>query len=249
MRYPTLSLGDAKRVLETWRAGDPREAETTWRGPANDEAFDVESIEDVIDELHELRRRWGEPKGAEQGYWTRFEGSAAAIVHATLDVPPDVASDPEFWAWLVLGSGHDGPARLVTWRHVRGDAEFGTRDENYGVTTDLEKGLFSRIWLRAQLAFDPDAPDPYALARRGSQDLWRSHLLRTEYGQVPHVARALLTFVHPDDDPERPHVPTDVVRAMAKALRRRHASSAFELLDADGARALIRDVHAEVTSP
>jgi len=247
MRYPTLNLGDAKRVLETWRAGEPRAAETTWRGPEGAPAFDVERVEDVVEEVYDLRRRMGEPEGASKVYGARFEGRAAGLVHEGLDLPAPVAADPEFWIWLTFGSGIDGPAHLVTWRHGKPGRPFSAQDPNYGLTTDLEKGLFSRLWMRAHVVYDPGAPDPYALAERGSQDLWRSHLLRTEYGQVPRVARALLTFVHPDESPDEPRANTDVVRAMAKALRRRHATSAFELLDDDGARALVREVYDEVT--
>lgn len=249
MRYPTVSISDAKRVLESWRADDPRVVEGAWAGATDDVAFDVELVDDMIRDLQDLRRDMGEPGASGRRYWTRFEGKAAAIVHRTLELPPSVAVDHEFWLWLVFGSGFDHPAKFVGWRHGRGDAPFDARDSNYGITTSLEHGFFSRTWLRAEIAYDATRDDPYALAKRGDQDLWRSHVLRTDYGMVPAVAMALLTFVYPDDSPDTPAVATKTVREMAKELRRRQATSAFELLCPDEAERLVEDVHASVTRP
>lgn len=245
MRYPTVSISDAKLTLEAWRAGDHRRPSATYIGDSSD-VFDEEMVDDVSRAIQELRKRLGEP--SDRRYWARFEGNAAAVIHESLEIPPEVASDHEFWLWLVFGSGYDYPAQLVNWRHGRGEAPFDARDSNYGITTNLEAGFFSRAWLRGDIGYDPSRDDPYELALRGDQDLWRSHILRTEYGQIPQIARALLVFQYPDDDPDHPAVSNDTIREMAKELRRRHASEAFELMSEDQARALIEEVHGSVSA-
>lgn len=242
-----MSIADGKRLLESLRQRESREPAVHWIGSADVDAFDVERVDDMSRALQELRRAMGEPGEGDRRYFARFEGRAAAIVHETLELPAFVAVDHEFWIWLSLGSGFDYPGALVTWRHGRGEAPYDARDVNYGLTTNLEGGFYSRAWLRANVAYDKGGDDPYALAERGDQDLWRSHILRTEYGQIPNVARALLLFQYPDDDPDRPRVSTKLIREMAKELRRRQATSAYELLTYADACDLVEDVHDSVT--
>ena len=246
MRYPTVDLGEAKRVLEAWRNGAALEPSVHWQGSEKAPRFDVDLVEDVVEALHDLRRELGEPEDGPRNFWAMFEGRAAELVHELLELPALIATDHEFWLWFVFGSGHEAPGKLVSWRHVSADSPFGTQDANFGLTTDLEKGFFSRLWLRAHLLHDPSAADPYEYAKRGSQDLWRSHLFRTEYGMVPVVAKAFLRFAFPDEDPDRASVPNDVLRAMAKELRRRNATSAFELLDDESAQSLMKAVYEDV---
>lgn len=245
MRYPTVSISDAKLALEAWRAGDHRLPKVTRVG-SREPDFDEEMVDDMCRALQGIRKSLGEP-GEDRRYWARFEGEAAAVVHETLEVPPSVGADHEFWLWLVFGSGYDYPAGLVTWRHGRGEAPYDARDSNYGITTSLEAGFFSRAWLRGRIGYDEGRDDPYELALRGDQDLWRSHILRTEYGQIPQVARGLLLFQYPDDHPKKPRVSTKIIREMAKELRRRQAMEAYELMDEDQVQALLNEVRGSVT--
>jgi hypothetical protein len=247
MLYPTLTIDQGKSVLEGLRSGaHATAASPKWLG--NGPQFDVTLVDDLVDRVTELRRVRGEPDEGGKRYWAEFEGLAAASVHEALDaLPVTVAVDPGFWIWLVFGSGHDGLAKLVSWRHGRG-RQYDARDDNFGLTTALEAGFWSRLWLRGDIAYDTTRPDPYELAERGDQDLWRSHIMRQEYAHARQVARALLTFQYPDETPTTPRVAVKVIRAMAKELRRRHATMAYELLDEAAARQLIEDVHASVTA-
>lgn len=242
MRYPTISIAEGRRALDALRHGVAYTPEAVWVGEGSKD-FDLDLVDDVVMELQSLRKDLGEPVRGDPRYFSRFEGLAARAVHETLELPPAVAVDHEFWIWFVLGGQHDYLAKLVTWRHGVGEEAFGALDVNYGLTTNLEAGLYSRMWLRADLVYDDSRNDPYELAERGDQDLWRSHILRTEYGQVPNVARALLLFQYPDSSPYTPTVKTKVMREMAKELRRRQAASAYELLDFTEAQDLVQEVH------
>lgn len=245
MRFPTVSIAEGRRTLDALRNGESYTPETTWVGTGLD-SFNLDLVDDVAVELQSIRRNLGEPDKGDPRYFARFEGLAARAVHETLRLPPSVGVDHEFWIWLVLGGQHDYLAKMVTWRHGVDSDAYGARDSNYGLTTDLENGLYSRVWLRADLVFDERRDDPYELAERGDQDLWRSHFLRTEYGQIPEMVRALLLFQYPDSSPDAPVVKTRVMREMAKELRRRHAASAYELLTFAEAEDLVREVHATV---
>ena len=247
MTYPTLTIDQGRAVLEALRSGRPSSPPSpSWRGRGPQ--FDVSLVNDLAEEVREVRRARGEPEEGNRRYWAAFEGSAAASVHQCLEgLPATVAVDPEFWIWLVFGAGHEGIVKLVAWRHGSGDLD-AVRDENFGLTTAMEAGFWSRLWLRGDIAFDPGRPDPYELAERGDQDLWRSHIMRQEYGQIRTIGRALLLFQYPDHAPHEPRVSVKVIRAMAKELRRLHATTAFELLDEPAAMQLVEDVHATVTS-
>lgn len=246
MIYPTISIEQARDALWAARKQEVFKPQAQWIGDEG-KRFDVERLDDLADELQLLRLELGEPASSPRGYFGRFEGRAARVVHSLLDLPPLTAVDHEFWAWLTLGGQQDYLAKLVTWRHGKQGEDFSAQDVNYGLSTSLEMGFYSRLWLRADLAYDDLREDPYELVERGDQDLWRSHIMRTDYGQVPNVARALLLFQYSDESPTLSRVDTSTIRAMAKELRRRQATSAYELLNADEARELVEDVFVAVS--
>lgn len=246
MQYPTLAPEDAEIVLANYRReGTVSEVEPIVRGSGD--AFDQERVEDLVEDLRNLRRELGEPEGGPRDFWAKYEGRAAALVHRALELPVDVAADPGVWRWLVFGRNDQRLIKIVDWRHGKADEPGGARDGNYGLTNDLGEGLFSRLWFRADIAYDPRREDPYELAYRGDQDLWRSHILRQEYGHVRKLSMALLCFQYPDESPETRTVSNDEIRLIAKELRRRHANLAYELLSDVDAEELIRDVRDSIS--
>ena len=53
----------------------------------------------------------------------------------------------------------------------------------------------------------------------------------------------------PDEAPEEKTVDNVTIRAVAKELRRRHATIAFELLSREEAKQLVEDVHGSIRTP
>lgn len=248
MRYPALTIDEGRGILQQLRAGiETQQPTVQWLG-WGDERFDESLIDDLVSVVNDVRRVMGEPgESAERRYWAVFEGRAAAAVHETLEgLPIAVAVDPKFWVWLLFGSRHEGPRKTVTWRHGRGNSPYDAQDSNYGVTTALHEGFWSRLWLRADIGRDLSRSDPYELVTRGDQDLWRSHIFRQQYAQVRPIAHNLLLFQYPDEHPDKARVSNPVIREMVKELRRRQAVMAYELLSEDDARALIEDVYASI---
>jgi hypothetical protein len=246
MQYPTITIDEGRAVLERLRAGDEVPVPPiTWLG-RGERRFDIGLVDDLCDAFRSIYKRFA-PKGGPLsggGGGGRFEGRLAGEVHGILDqIPKYVMADPNFWVWLTFGSSHDFPAKAVTIRHGTDVGKFDARPENYGLTSQLEAGFWSRVWMRGEIGHDPTRSDTYELATRGDQDFWRSHLLRQEFSSVRTVARAFLQFQFPDEHPDRSRLDTITIRAMAKELRRRHATIAYEFLDADGARRLMEEVH------
>lgn len=245
MNYPTLDITHAREALTLLREdAAPRVPDAVWRTRGTPEAFDIdlphEVARDLLKLLSDLRQ-----DGGVRALGQRFEGQAAGLLHSRLNLPVYVAADLDFWRWFVFGSGSELPYAVIVQRHSNEKTQpSNIAEANFGITTQIEYGLFSRLWLRAQLAYDPSSDDPYALAKIGSQDLWRSHIFRTEYGMIPHIARAFIRYT--EEEIGSGQGGTDVVRAMAKELRRRQASSAFELLSDEDAIELMRECHREV---
>jgi hypothetical protein len=132
-----------------------------------------------------------------------------------------------------------GYADLVQWR-------FGTQESidpvNFGIArrSGMWEGLFARLWLRGNIGFDAASSDPYRIARKGDIDIWRSHIIRTEYGRCKPVAHALVNYQYPDDTSGKP-LSVKELRELAKKLRIADASISYELLDGDAIRELIED--------
>ena len=57
---------------------------------------------------------------------------------------------------------------------------------NWGITSpgSIIEVYFYRAWLRGQKMYDPSDADPYKYARLGASDVWRSHILRQDFGRI-----------------------------------------------------------------
>lgn len=153
----------------------------------------------------------------------KFEAEACAIVHKFLKFNPQVFSDSGFWIWLAVTQ----LSAIVEWRH--GGADRPAALANYGIGNRIENLIF-RMWLRAELVFDQTANDPYWLAKRGDQDLWRSHILRQNYANVRELTKTLIKF---QCQPDGNRLGTEGIRELAKRIRRLRANIMFEFLNTD----------------
>jgi hypothetical protein len=169
-----------------------------------------------------------------------FEAPASEIVHSVLGLTPQAASSREFWLWLTFAGSGGALASMVDWR-------FGSKESidpvNYGITTraSVWEGLFARLWWRGHVGFDESAEDKYDLAKRGDVDLWRSHIIRQDYGRCRNLARALVRYQYAQSDPSIRTLTNKQLRELAKSLRIVDASVSFESLDQDALSDIIRE--------
>ena len=195
-------------------------------GPAFDEAESV----NLSNVLWEFAHECGRPSFT-------FERQAASLVHHHLGLHPVVAGDAGFWRWLTF-SGEGEFADLVDWRYP-GQNTVHAREQHFGLG-QMKEGMFAYLWFCAQSVLDLTLEDPYVLSRRGDVDVWRSHIVRIDFGSVPQMARAFISFVFPDDEVQ--FLNREQYRQLAKEITRRNASMAFELLDDSECLDLIRDI-------
>lgn len=229
MSYPVLSRAKTEEYVRGRREGTPPDAppEHELRGP-DDDCFDAveEALQEVLDQWHDADPFKAKSDSARDG----VEGELSVVLYKLLrDLPGTILSDRDFWRYCA--------ARLydiVQWRY----GENGSL-ANFGAATNAisHECLPHKMFERAHIAFlgghaVGDA-DPFALARFGASDVWRSHLLRTLNGNAPVVAHEILT------DVKAGKLKTDLVREVVKNLRRVRANVLFEVLDQPQARELL----------
>ena len=216
MPYPILSKAEARSYLLVV-AGDDKPAPPIARsaddGP--DQDWDTLGAEVAAKLLTLLDKHIADGKidgGA-------FEAEAAPEVHKTFPSHPALA-DAEFWIWLAVTHCEE-----VVRRRYSGSLN----PQNFGVG-GAGVNLLYRLWLRAEIAFDPAAADKYALARFGDIDFWRSHIFRQGYGDARTFVRALLEFQFPAQTSRKPRLKIAEIRALAKQLKRARSNLMFEVM-------------------
>jgi hypothetical protein len=239
MKYPIITLEAAKECLDKHRSEVPWSASSLVRWIGNGEMFDEKKAQSLYAELAEIRMKFGSsplPKGK----GGEFEAVACQVVHHVLELDVIMATSREFWLWLTFAAVKGKMVGVVDWR-------FGSQDSiepvNYGIgrNADLWEGLFARLWWRGNIGHAPSAPNPYEVAQKGDMDIWRSHVIRQEYGRCRNLARALIKYQYPSDDNKKKTLKTKELRKLAKRLRIIDASVSFELLGEPDLEGLITE--------
>ncbi|MCS6778634.1 MAG: DUF6339 family protein [Geminicoccaceae bacterium] len=241
MPYPILDRNAAR----AWLAGSAEEpaVRSNDRGPrfpweevARRLALELEAP--LAEVERELAGRTG-PGRVRHASWQRFEAEAAILVHKALPGTHEALAEEAFWLWLACV-----PLRAIVERRYRREEGGRIDPANFGLGNFAENFVY-RLWLRADCALDEAAPteeERYALARRGQSDFWRSHVFRQRYGAARAFVRAFVRSVYPDAaKPSEPALPIEVVRELAKRLRRIFSNLLVDVLDEKDAAALIRE--------
>lgn len=154
---------------------------------------DIE-LEDLIDELDAVRQKYDEkyPNGFSRSVGGLIEADMVEPVHKHLSAfaTPHQLCDIGFWRWLSNVANNGYFWKFIAWR-------FEERNQiNWAITSsrNLRETLFYRCWLRGHRMYDPKRADPYEYAKRGTGDVWRSHILRTDLGKDRTFVEAFLDF-------------------------------------------------------
>lgn len=224
MAYPTIGKAEARSYLVPHAEGEEPAlrlppARYVEDGPEEDWDSIGEQAASLLLAVIEQTSSEGEVEGA------RFETVAGPELHRLLPEHPALA-DPEFWIWLALAHCQEvvdrryGPVR---------------NPKNFGVGGAGENLLY-RLWLRAEIAFDPQRQNQYELAAAGDIDFWRSHIFRQGYADARGFARALIEFQFPRERDRKAYLKIDQIRALAKHLKRARSNLLFEVMS--GKRAI-----------
>lgn len=223
MRYPILSVTHGKEVVERLRAGEEIDIEQFVEYHGEGDPIDLTSIHSMCNKLNELRSKYPETLRNKDPKGGQFEREGCVLVHASVPGDTEFISDFDFWRWLAVVELYN----LVEWRFGVGKT---ASLDNFGIGKSDENLLY-RMWLRAEIGLDESRENKYALALRGDQDFWRSHILRQRYAWSRPFARAFIRFQFSDENPDNPRLNIDQIRALAKRFKRLNANLFFEFLD------------------
>lgn len=222
MKYEILEAAEARRYIMAKRAGVEGVREPSCASRGDGEELSTTFIDLLRPQLRALQDRYGDKRSDKNN--SDFEGEAAVIVHTLIPQEPLMLADFGFWTWLAVVH----MSELVEWRY--GQPSGGVDLKNYGIGARNENFLY-RLWLRAEISLDDQAPDLYHLTRKGQVDFWRSHLFRQGYASVPNMARALIRFQYPDELQGNPKLKIAGIRALAPRMKRLRANLMYEFLD------------------
>jgi hypothetical protein len=88
---------------------------------------------------------------------------------------------------------------------------------------------FYRAWLRGHKMFEGSGADPYHYAKKGASDVWRSHILRQEFGRDREFVKAFLDTIYDEDGDTRIGT-EDIRKTVIPALRAWTSSASFSHL-------------------
>jgi hypothetical protein len=159
-------------------------------------------------------------------------------VHSICSKFADVGqlSELGFWRWLsnVALSGYFW--HFIAWRYEKKE------QVNWGITSprNAVEVLLYRSWLRGQKMFDGALEDPYEYAKRGTSDVWRSHILRQDFGKDVNFVRAFLDSCW-DKQGSRILSDTKLRQRLIPALRSWTSNATYSHLTYDECIALIQE--------
>ena len=232
MSYPGLPIDSARSIddmrrLDRSKSPDGDQFAVRKRGADFDESTAIDCLNQCCELIEAIEDEDATP--------AQFDSRCAPLIHSTLKLPARVAGDADFWRWLTFTQGCYG-AEIVDWRYGR---RHGTstatpaRHVYYGLGL-MKKGMFAKLWICANVMFREGDPIPYDGIEYPDVDLWDSHVIDVDYGSVPTMARAFVRVVRDlslkRGSPNNADVPTGY-RDLAKEIRRRNATVAFEMFD------------------
>lgn len=231
--YPILKREKAEDLYTRFVGHKPvvgvAEEQIVGTGPDVLEGIDLNELHKQLNEL------WGRCKGANKA--AIFEAEGSTVMHSTFaNLPPYVATDPEFWMWLTFIACDGKFAHLVSLR-------FGTKaaPDNFSLGP-LGESLYFRLWWRGYKG----QAENYDVARRGDMDLWRSHIIRIESPMTDVMARAFVKTIMPEANQVKVPINQLVIRSLAKKVTARHASCAYETLTEEECMSVVKSLLDEV---
>lgn len=239
MPYPIVTDLDARKLHRAWLEGADEEAlllaleehvspdgdDINWEAIVSSMIHDLETLYDRVDGRNDKRLSND-----------RFEAMACSIIHKSLP-SDDALADPEFWIWLSTVPGR----ALIKRRYVGQGGKVRIPDRLNFTSPSARETFFYRLWIRAELAYDPERLDAYELAGYGDIDFWRSHVNRQMSSETGPLLKAFIKFQHPNGPTGDKRLSQAEIRQLVKLMRRAAANVMVEALDDDGAQRFVED--------
>lgn len=241
MPYPIVADADARKLHKAWLDGADEEALLLALeehvAPDGDDISWGAIVSSMIEDLEALYKRV-DGRNDKRLSNDRFEAMACTIIHKALPAD-DALADPEFWIWMSTIPGRN----LIKRRYSRfKDGHEILPDRLNFTSTSARETFFYRLWIRAELAYDPERLDAYELAGYGDIDFWRSHVNRQMMSETGSLLKAFIEFQHPNGPTGEKRLPDkDDIRRLVKLMRRAAANVMVEALDDDSAKRFVEE--------
>jgi hypothetical protein len=162
------------------------------------DAEDQDSFSDLdlmalTEELENIKFRFkGKNLKQHGGY---IDAAIVEPLHRTLydaEISAKQLSQLGFWRWMSNIACDNYFWHFIKWRYQ------SNIQQNWGITSlaSIIEVYFYRAWLRGHKMFEPNSVDPYYYAKKGSSDVWRSHILRQEFGKDKNFVKAFLDTIY-----------------------------------------------------
>ena len=195
MKVRSLKLEIANDIWSAKNAGEDYpldEGKMDIIGEEEDILLSDLELDELKENLIDLQSKYSRTVSKVEG--GKIDSELPEIVHGELRNLINVhqAAQIGFWRWMsnVACSGYFW--EFIKWR-------FGSDQMiNWGITSpgSIIEVYFYRAWLRGQKMYDPSDADPYKYARLGASDVWRSHILRQDFGRDREFVKAFLDTVY-----------------------------------------------------
>tara|TARA_B100000795_G_scaffold264421_1_gene244885 strand:+ start:74 stop:826 length:753 start_codon:yes stop_codon:yes gene_type:complete len=202
MKLQTISIDTAKKVHDQMindgkaKALDPEDIKEI--GGGGDLLSDLD-LSELFSGLKDIKEKYKNPTKINV---KNIDAEVPELIHRKLsEIGVDDLCDLGFWRWLSIVAGEGQLWNFIDWRFsVKNKDKAKISAENWCVSsTGLVEPYFPRAWLRAHRVFDPNERDPYKYSRIGGVDVWRSHILRQDFGSDIEFVKAFLDTIEKHD--------------------------------------------------
>lgn len=210
-------------------------------GDDSEASFSDIDLLDLVDEISAVRLRYLAKNNKAVG--GLVDAEIVEPIHRCLKeagITPRQLSNLGFWRWLSNIAGNHAFWSFIKWRYG------SDIQQNWGITSQgsIIEVYFYRAWLRGHKMYEPELTDPYRYAKLGSSDVWRSHILRQDFGRDREFVKALLDTIY--DTSGRTLVGTDELRTqLIPAIRAWTSNSTFSHLTYKENVELIQNLRAD----
>lgn len=243
MRLPWLSQDEAIKIWNARNTNaefDYGKVQPDFIGEDDNDLSDIELYE-LVDDLQTVMARY-EGKNITKALGGQIDREVIKPTHSHLKSfgTPYQLSQLGFWTWL-SNLAHDGFFwNFIKWRY---DSD---QVINWGITGQarIVEVYFFRAWLRGHKMYDADLSNPYKYAEKGASDVWRSHLLRVEFGRDREFVKAFLDTIY-DEDNKTLIGTTELRKRVIPALREWSSMASFSNLSYEECVAIIDKLRTE----
>lgn len=242
MRLPSIDNDTAEKAWNTHY--DSKELDSSsmnieYIGKSDNDFSDYE-LDDLVNRLDVLKNSYTGNNMMQEG--GKIDSDLTEIIHSELTKHASVHELCQlgFWRWL-SNIAHSGFFwKFIMWRF---DSD---KKINWGITNSLSSIIevyFYRAWLRGHKMYDESESDPYKYAKLGSSDVWRSHILRQDFGRDREFVKAFLDTIY--NQPDKAMGTKELREQLIPALRAWTSGSTFSHLSYKENLELIKKLHTE----